>query len=102
MAARRKGTMEDDLVGDGFVGDDVGVDLSFSFCKSKEASKARTLRDERVGSSMVEDCASSLLPMVMSLGGCGVVSLGDGRPGMSKPDDVSCRNEKKNINKFSE
>jgi hypothetical protein len=28
-----------------------------------------------------------------------VVPLGDGRPGMSKPDDVSCRNEKKNINK---
>ena len=97
MAARRKGTMEDDLVGDGFVGDDVGVDLSFSFCKSKEASKARTLRDERV-SPMVEDGASSFLPMVMSLGGCGVVPLGDGRPGMSKPDDVSCRNEK-NINK---
>ena len=78
----------------------IGVEFEFDVSFGK--SKARTLRDERVGSSMVEDCASSLLPMVMSLGGWGVVPLGDGRPGMSKPDDVSCRNEKKNINKFSE
>ena len=103
MAARRKGTMEDDLVDDdddddlaGRLGVDFEIDVSFG------KSKTKWLRDERVGSSMVENCASSLLPMVMSLGGCGGVPLGDGRPGMSKPDDVSCRNEKKNINKFSE